>query len=263
MRFVETVGKATEFAVDSPFLPVTQAFECDLVENDRRALEVTGNRIKVMVPAFGFATVRIFRGEQPAIPSNVIARAISDGQVNLAWQTVPAAHSYFVYRSDDPDAPATAYTLVGRTAKPALEDSGLKVGTEYTYRVAAVSRSNEQSDPSKPVVVSTSTKNTTPPPPIEELGVVRRAADRLMVFWRKLDHPDVARYFLYRSDEPGIDMRTAKPIATLKPSGDFLELYMDSALQPGKTYYYKVAAEDWGANRQTRSPETHATTPAQ
>jgi hypothetical protein len=50
-------------------------------------------------------------------------------------------------------------------------------------------------------------------------------------------------------------------LAVLKPSGHFLDIYIDSGVVPGKTYYYKVVAEDWAANRQSRSPVAAATTP--
>jgi len=97
---------------------------------------------------------------------------------------------------------------------------------------------------------------------VSELGVIRRSADRLMVYWRSNREPDVARYRLYRGDSAGFKIDTGKPLATIEPAQYFLQFFVDSGLKPGRTYYYKVLAEDWAGNRQMESPVGSATTPA-
>src|SRR5208282_6029488 len=104
-------------------------------------------------------------------------------------------------------------------------------------------------------------RNTSPPAPVEELGVVRRAKDTLIVYWRKTPEPDLARYHVYRGDSPDFRIEGIRPVAEVEPSGRFLQIYRDSGLTPGTTYYYRVVAEDWSGNRQSASPVASAITP--
>jgi hypothetical protein len=112
------------------------------------------------------------------------------------------------------------------------------------------------------VSVRTLKRNVTPPRPVEELGVVRRAKDRLIVYWRKSTDPDIARFLVYRGESERFDPATARPVAVVRPSGYFLETYADAGLAPGRKYYYRVLSEDWAGNKQVESPAAHATTPA-
>jgi hypothetical protein len=136
----------------------------------------------------------------------------------------------------------------------------LNLDTAYYYRVASVSRDNQQSEPSKQLIAHTSTVNRTPPLPVEDLGIVRQSKDTLVVYWHKATEPDVARYLIYRSETNDFP-QAAKPVAEVKPTAYFLQLYRDNSLQPGRTYYYKVLPEDWAGNRQQKSSIASATTP--
>ena len=102
--------------------------------------------------------------------------------------------------------------------------------------------------------------NRTPPGPVQDLGVVRQSKDTLVVYWHKSPEPDVARYLIYRSESKDL-AASAEPIAQVKPTEFFLQLYRDTGLQPGHTYRYKVLPEDWAGNRQQRSAVTVAATP--
>jgi hypothetical protein len=261
VRLVETAGRETEVTVELPHFPVGQAFECDLVENDRRPLETKGRTLSLKITPHGFATVRVAAndGELPAITS-LRAEPLSDSRVQLSW--AGAAPGYYVYRSEDPDAPPTAYTIVARTVQPSFTDEGLKVDTPYYYFVAAVSRHNNQGPVSAQAQTRTKKENVTPPAPVDELGVVRRSKDRLIVYWRSNPEPDVARYYVYRGEQKEFSVEGIEPLAVLRPVQYFLQTWNDNHLKPGRTYYYKVLAEDWAGNRQTRSPLAWATTPA-
>jgi chitodextrinase len=261
-RFIETEGKATEFTLDASNLQPDQAQACDLVENDERPLPVEGGKVKVSIPAFGFATVRLQKGKAPGTISGLSAKAAGDSAVLLAWSPSPGAAGYNIYRSDDPDAPPAAHYLVGRATGTTYTDRGLHIKTRYWYHVAAVSAANVQGPVSEQMDAEPDGPNVTPPGPVAELGVVRRSKDRLMVFWRSNTEPDVARYRIYRGDTPGFKTAGVEPVATIEPAPYFLQLFVDSKLQPGKTYYYKVLAEDWAGNRQTVSQAASATTPA-
>ncbi|MFN0124499.1 MAG: glycoside hydrolase family 38 C-terminal domain-containing protein [Blastocatellia bacterium] len=261
VRLVETAGRATQATIELPHFPVKQAFACDLVENDQQPLSITGQSINVKLAPHGFATIRVVAddGALPAVTA-LKAEAVADSRVQLMWSG--AAPGYYVYRAEDPNAPPTAYTLVARTTQPAFTDEGLKLDTPYFYHVAAVSHHNQQGALSAQVHSRTKKENITPPAPVDELGVVRRAKDRLIVYWRKNQEPDVARYYLYRSEQKDFSLAGLQPLTVLKPASYFLQTWNDTGLKAGGTYYYKVVAEDWSGNRQTKSMTAGATTPA-
>ncbi len=91
---------------------------------------------------------------------------------------------------------------------------------------------------------------------------MRRSKDRLIVYWKTSPEPDVARYYLYRGEHANFSIAGQKPLAIVQPEKYFLQTYSDNGLQAGRTYFYKVTAEDWAGNRQILSPEASATTPA-
>lgn len=260
VRLVETEGKPADVTVELSRLPLSGAMECDLVENDRGPLEVRGHTVRLKMGPYSFATVRLFSGSAPGAIAQPSGEAASDSSVLLRWKAVGGA-GYNIFRSEDPKAPPTAYTLVGRSIRPEFRDEALKLDTTYYYHVAAVSAANIQGPVSGQVAVRTSSRNTTPPAPVDELGIVRRSKDRLVVYWRKSPDPDVARFYVFRGESADFSVKSAEPVAVVRPSGFFLETFMDTGLTPGKTYYYRVLAEDWAGHRQPHSPVAHAATP--
>lgn len=260
-RFVETQGKASEFTLDASALHVDQAQECDLVENDQHALSVEDGKVRVSIRPFGFTTVRLQRGSAPGAISLPSTKVAGDAAITLTWKAASDhAAAYDIYRSDDPDAPPASHYLIGRTTSTSFTDRALHTKTHYYYRVAAVSTANLEGAISQRVEAIPDGSNVTPPAPVSEFGVIRRDKNRLMVYWRSNTEPDVARYRLYRGESP--DFKTVEPLATIEPARYFLQLFVDQGLQPGKTYYYKVFAEDWAGNRQTVSPVASGATPA-
>jgi len=260
VRLVETEGRDTDVVVALPRFPITRATECDLVENDRGPLVVAGRKVNLRIGKYAFATLRVWSDDALGGVEGVRAEALSDKSVRLRWNGSAAA--YNIYRSEDPDAPPTLYSLVARTTQPAFTDDWLKIATTYYYYVAPVSLSNNQGATTPRVAVTTKTVNSSPPAPVEGLGVVRRAKDRLIVYWLTSPEPDVARYYIYRGQEKDFSITGKSPSATVAPARYFLQTFADSGLEPGRTYYYKVLAEDWAGNRQTDSPVAGVTTPA-
>lgn len=262
-RLVETDGRTTECELDASALGVTDASLCNLVEDDGKPLAVKGGKVRVPIPSFGFATVRLVAGAKPAATGAVVTSEVTDSTVGLQWAAPSTGEvGYNIYRSDDPDAPATVYTIVGRTRDPAFTDAGLSPATHYYYRVSAVTAANIEGPLSPKLVVQTSAENTSPPSPVHELGVVRRAGDTLIVYWRKNPETDVARFEVYRGETPDFKPGDGQPVAVLPVSGYFLEIFRDTGLQPGQTYYYRVLPVDWSDHRQTESPVAGATTPS-
>lgn len=262
-RLVETEGKAGNVTLDLSHFPLQGAAFCDLVENDLNPLPVKNGKVAIAMKPFSFATIR-FYGADPSFAGvqDFKAEALSDKSIKLSWAAIPGAAAYLVYRSEDPQAPPTAYTLVGRAVAPSFTDDWLKIATDYFYHVAPISALNLQGPISNALVARTDGKNVSPPHPVEGLGIVRDGADQLTVFWQKSPEPDTARYYVYRSEQPGVDPAKATLVATLPATRLFLQTFPDKGLKPTTTYYYKVLAEDWAGNRQAASPETSSTTPA-
>jgi len=261
LRFAETDGKPIAFDVDLSKLGAQRAFLCDLVENDLSEVAVTGGKVRLRIRPHGFLTVRFETTAAKAATAPVVnAKAERDDAIRLNWDG-PHKGTWNVYRSVDPQDPAVADTLVARVTTPTYLDEGLHHKTRYYYRVAAVALSNQQGDLSTRVDAETNGPNTAAPAVVQEFGVVRRAVDRLMVYWRTNTEPDLARYYLYRGEQPNFAIEGQEPVAVLAPIRRFLQMYQDSGLEAGKTYYYKVFAEDWAGNLQSVSPVASATTP--
>lgn len=262
VRLVETEGRATDAVLDASAFPINAATQCDLVENDREPLAVADGRVALTLRPFSFATVRLFdRSPAPVEVASLRAEALSDSSVGLSWAAVPGADAYNVYRSVDPAAPPSAHTWVGRATGAGYTDRGLFLDTTYHYRVAAIGAGNQQGKVSAPVVVSTATTNTTPPAPLVDFDIVRETSDRLMICWNRSPAPDIARYFVYRGEDPDFVADEKTLVAVVEPSGYYLDHYADSGLQPGRTYYYQVHPEDWAGNRELRSKVATGSTP--
>ncbi len=250
LRLVETRGQATAVEVDLSALHVQRAFLTDLVENDGEPLAVTNGKLKVPMDAYSMQTIRVETGPPPAVQLNLTATAASDEAVRLAW-TGAAAPAYDIYRSLDPDDPATAATWIARTSARTYLDRGLSYRTRYTYHVIPVNEHQRHGTPAR-VVASTASRNLSPPAVIAEPGVITRAKDRLMLYWRKNQEPDLARYWIYRGESARFAL--GEPVAVVEPSGKFLEMYVDEKLQPGREYFYRIFAEDHAGHRQILSP---------
>jgi hypothetical protein len=81
------------------------------------------------------------------------------------------------------------------------------------------------------------------------------------VYWRKNPESDVARYRIFRGETPDFSLEGREPVALHEADKYFLQIFRDTGLEPGRTYYYRVQPVDWAANVQPDSPLASATTP--
>jgi OmpA-OmpF porin, OOP family len=88
-----------------------------------------------------------------AAPINLAAAAVSESQINLAWNSVAGATGYKIYRDG---------TYVTSSPAAALPDKGLNADTRYCYTVTAFDQTNKESDPSNTACAKT------PAPPVVE-----------------------------------------------------------------------------------------------
>ena len=79
-------------------------------------------------------TVEVKARPVPAVPSGVKAVSASFAGINIAWQAVPGATGYVVYRLN---TASNAYERAKVTSAAAWTDTGLVTGRTYTYKVRA------------------------------------------------------------------------------------------------------------------------------
>lgn len=261
LRLVETEGKRTDVNVRSNLLPVTEAYECDLVENDIRNLPVEERTVKAEILPFGHLTLRLANGNPPSQVENLSASAQSGEKTLLKWSSAASGDRYEVFRSDDPRSPATEYTLVGTTDTAEFHDDGLDPGTTYYYKVAAVTKDNTAGPVLAQQAVTTQPATSEPPVPVKDVSIVRLSPTRLMLCWAKSTEKNAARYYIYRGDHADLDIASMHPLAVVPKSGYFLETFIDQDLQPGHQYFYRVLPENWTGLRQQQSEVATATTP--
>jgi hypothetical protein len=69
-------------------------------------------------------------------PTNLIATTASSSQINLTWDSVGGASSYYVYGATSPSG---TYTKIANVTTASYINSGLWADTNYYYKVQAVS----------------------------------------------------------------------------------------------------------------------------
>lgn len=74
----------------------------------------------------------------PATPANLTINQ-GDGKVALIWQFVAGATSYNVYRSTD----QITFSVLATTTEPQYQDTSVTVGTQYYYKVTALTGVDE------------------------------------------------------------------------------------------------------------------------
>jgi hypothetical protein len=79
---------------------------------------------------------------------------------------------------------------------------------------------------------------------------VKENAGIVTVLWDKTMDTDVKQYTVYRSSTPGIDPKTAQPLATVSENK-----FVDANVTIGKTYYYSISATDFAGNESSASRE--------
>lgn len=124
-------------------------------------------------------------------------------------------------------------------------DRSVKNGTKYWYQVVAVNIAGRESKRSKAIMVMP--KDTTPPSvPAKFVGILFES--KIQLEWAPNDEPDLAGYYIYRSDE---DVGPYKKIDSL--ISPIQKRYTDGGLIGGKVYWYKISAVDLSKNESKKS----------
>lgn len=186
----------------------------------------------------------------PPAPPTELAVQPGDGVVTLVWRMSPEldAAGYLVERSTGLDETFKAVTPERLPVDaPMWVDSAVVGGTQYFYRVIAIDRAGNRSQPSN--ALSAVPQDHTPPAP--PTGLTATAAHRrLRISWRPSPSSDVRGYYIYRGLSADRLVRlTGQPV----PADTFEDRgYGEQGLHPGGRYLVAVSAVDRSYNESSR-----------
>jgi fibronectin type 3 domain-containing protein len=175
----------------------------------------------------------------PAKVMGVSATIIPTGNaLSLSWtaNTEPDLVNYKVYRSTTSGFTPGPINLIATPIINSYLDSGLTDGTIYYYRISAVDEVPNEGPASDQA--SGIPADTMAPPQVLGLTVsVIYTGNVLQLTWTASSATDFDHYNIYRSNESstGLYILIATSVTTS---------YIDSGLEDGHAYYYKVSAVD-------------------
>ncbi len=196
--------------------------------------------------------------------------------VNWAEAALPpgaSSHAYRVYRGvpeSSQENPLqdisqaklkTPLNLVGTSPTTEFRDSHFEFGTPYLYTVRSVAQYGMdvvESADSAPAFVTP--RDVFPPaaPTGLEIAIIpatQQAASYVELSWAINPEPDLAGYFVYRSDREDTPGERLSPETLPSPT------FRDISVQPGRRYYYRVSALDRAGNESPRSSAVVADIP--
>lgn len=160
----------------------------------------------------------------PATPAGLECNGRSSTSLFLKWDAVGSVDNYILYRSDSENG---TYTVLDSSITSTTDwDGGLTPATTYWYRIQA-QNSFGASDMSDALPVTTAAA-----PPV--LNVSETTDTSISLSWNSI--PDALKYYLYRSSSSG------GSYSFIGQTQVGNEMYMDSDLESGSTYYYRIAA---------------------
>nr|WP_320193973.1 RHS repeat-associated core domain-containing protein [uncultured Desulfobacter sp.] len=193
---------------------------------------------------------QVYQGDLPplAVPDTLTAESLSNGRIQLTWNSVDDAAGYQLYRQGSNDTtllPFTEAATMQFLDQPAVEG-------EYMYAVASIRRFNGQETISGMSAPVTATADATAPPVPQDL-VLELKSNGIHAFWTGSDTDPAAFYRLYRSSQDDISS-----IATLSPVVDNIQTLETVDAHPSATHHtYAVTAVDEAGNESDPSVSTY------
>lgn len=187
----------------------------------------------------------------PEIPSNFQAVPINWDAVLLTWNAVndQDISKYFLYRDGikikEIDKSITNYI-----------DTGLNEKTSYEYQLSSVDTSENESEKTPIVSVTTpAMPDTTPPKTPINLHLVSKSSWYIKISWDPVEDTDINKYIIYRNSNRIAEILVDKNKEVSNIS------YTDIGVQPQKEYIYQVSAVDNSGNESDLSEEVTVKTP--
>lgn len=180
----------------------------------------------------------------PTVPTNLVAVASSDTQINLDWT-----------QSTDNSGIAPHYDIYvngnlkyGNVTQPPYGDYGLTAGTTYSYHLVARDEVGNLSAPSNTVSVTTPIPDTEKPTTPSNLTATPVNSTQINLNWTgSTDNVGVANYYVYAN---GQNVRVL-------PETSLAHKY----LLPSTNYSYYIVAKDAAGNTSDQSATVVARTP--
>ncbi|MEO8806271.1 MAG: hypothetical protein ABI433_09320, partial [Burkholderiaceae bacterium] len=181
----------------------------------------------------------------PAAPTGVVVTA-GDGQATIAWQSVPGASSYNIYRST---TPGLLGTKVGASATTSFVDTTAVNNTSYYYRVTADNAAGEGPTSTQSPGTTPSIPASAPSAPTAVTATPGNA--QVTVAWTAVIGAD--SYNIYRSTSAGTQGS--------KVGSGLTTSFIDTTAINGSTYFYEVTADN-AAGEGPASAQSAGATPA-
>jgi len=194
----------------------------------------------------------------PSPPMNVLASA-GEGLVTISWDAVAGALSYHLYGASAPGVTKEGYAAMPDGVRhPGVLSpytvTGLRDGTTYYFRVTAENAVGESGVSGEASATPVAPAPMVPSPPT---GVLATAEDgRVTVAWNPV--VDALAYHLYAASAPGVTRDGYGSMPDGARFQDVLSPYTIAGLTNGKTYYFRVTAEN-AAGESAESGEASAT----
>ena len=169
-----------------------------------------------------------------AAPTNLRAIELTvtpQPAVRLAWDPVPNAVSYSVYRGES----AETMAKISDVTQPEFLDARIELGLSYVYAVSTVIESGVESKRSAPLTVVVHDESLAPPATPRDFGLAAATTRSVTLTWKKVT--DAVAYYVYRAEAPTGPFRK---LATVTASS-----HTDDAV-PAANRYYRVHAVGLG-----------------
>ena len=172
-----------------------------------------------------------------AAPTGVTATSNGTDRINVAWNAVPGATLYYIYRSDS-GGPFNGIAAVSTTT---FKSANLQPGTTYSYKISAYDPTDGEGPQSAPATATTDGTQGFGPP----TGVTATAtsSSRITVTWNSV--PTATLYYIYESVNGGANAGVAATSATSTKRAN---------LSASTNYCYEVAAYAGGVFSGMSSP---------
>lgn len=212
----------------------------------------------------GLATVRVY---PVATPIDRVETRVTEKAIELRWgpplattsgTPLEAIAGYQVYRSETGEE--GSYALRGAAPAALYEDSDFRFGVRYFYRIRTLAQFGVDTVESESSVTAEVEARDLFPPPVPQNLIVIAGPERVDLTWDASDAPDLAGYFVYRSEQPaGSDTRLNVVHQRLNAQPLRVQSYADTTARAGVRYYYAVTAVDADGNESPFSQEAAVT----
>jgi fibronectin type 3 domain-containing protein len=184
-------------------------------------------------------------GALVSAPENVDTQLVTDQEIQISWDSQPAAQKYNVYMTRNgifDDSPAT-FVGSGTVGYRVLRVRNLNPNTSYFFKVAAIDGFGREGANSDYKIVITKDH---PPAPVELKATVSATSTNVRLDYLFGSPASVGFYtlVLYPGDYVSIYRSENNVDFNFINNTPDSYSYIDSGLTPGKTYYYSIYVVD-------------------